>query len=79
MPRQHEKRIRKLEKLSAPQSLPWIRVVRDKTELLADAFKESGHSGSMEDYLVNCRVIIDQPKSEIKKFFYGISESCSDK
>ena len=60
----HEKRINKLEQISPPQSLPWIRLVRDDTETLADAFKKSGHPGCLEDYLVICRVIIDPPKSE---------------
>jgi hypothetical protein len=63
----YERRISKLEKLSPTQSLSRIRLLRDETETLSDAFDQSGLSGCMADYLLICRMIIDHPKSEIKE------------
>jgi len=59
MSMKHERRVNKLEKISPPRSLPRIRLVRDKTETLADAFKASGHTRKIEDFSIIQRVIID--------------------
>jgi len=58
----HEKRIVKLERKAPAKSLPWIQLITDEGESLEDAFAESGYSGSMEDYSIIHRVIVDPPK-----------------
>ncbi len=55
----HQKRINKLEENYPANVLPRIRLVRDETETLEDAFNRAGYSGKMDNFFIIQRVIIN--------------------
>ena len=60
----HERRINKLEGNYPANVLPKIRLVRDETETLEDAFNRAGYSGKMDNFFIIQRVIINPPPSK---------------
>ena len=60
----HEKRINKLEQNYPADVLPTIRLVRDETETLEDAFNRAGYSGKMDNFFIIQRVIINPLRSK---------------
>ena len=60
----HEKRINKLEQNYPANVLPTIRLVRDETVTLEDAFNQAGYSGKMDNFFIIERVIINSLPSK---------------
>lgn len=79
MAQKHEGRISKLEGNYPAKVLPTIRLVRDETETLEDAFNRAGYSGKMDNFFIIQRVVINPlPSKEERDFNASIHPAQSN-